>query len=362
VVVVGAGPAGSSAGLTAAGSGARVLLLERRRTIGVPVRCAEYVPRQLCDRVPWSPAWVAQKTSLLRTHLPDGTTVETRAAGYVIHRELFDGGLADAARRAGAEIMLDTEAVELTKGGLMARRGGTSVEIGARVVVGADGPRSTVRGWMGQSTQRVLLAAQCRVRLRTPVEATWVVFDPLYRGGYGWLFPKGEVANVGVGVVGDGGPGPREALAHLLDKLEIAPDAIISRTGGAVPCGGPAPETRWRNVILVGDAAGQTHPITGAGVAHACLCGQMAGRAAAKAATTGDLGALDAYERGWRNYLGGVLGHAVAKRRVMEEGWDEDPGRLSALLRKTWVAFPSYGVQRPERGPMDTADDASRRT
>lgn len=320
-----------------------MLLVERRGTIGLPVQCAEYVPRQLRTRVPWSSDWVAQETRILHTHLPDGTAVETRAAGYLIHRERFDRGLADAAQQAGAEIVLGTQAVNLTAEGLRARRGRKTLEIGARVIVGADGARSTVRRWIGGGHQRVLLAAQCRVRLGRRMEATRVVFDPFYRGGYGWLFPKGEVANVGVGVIRDGGPNPRQALEHLLGRLGIGPSGIVSQTRGVVPCDGAAAVTCRRNVILVGDAAGQTHPITGAGVAYACLCGQMAGRAAAKAGTSGDLEVLDEYERAWRDYLGGVLDHAAAKRRTLEQGWDEDPARLCALLRDTWVAFPGYG-------------------
>ncbi len=150
---------------------------------------------------------------------------------------------------------------------------------------------------------------------------------------------------MGVGVSGDGGPSPKEALAHLLDKLEIWPAAIIGHSGGLIPCDGPPEHTCQGNIILVGDAAGQTHPTTGAGVAHACLCGQMAGRAAAKAALSGAPDGLGEYEWEWRDYLGGVLAHAVAKRRFLEEGWSRDPTALSALLRQTWVAFPAYGIK-----------------
>ena len=344
VVVVGAGPAGSSAALTAARAGARVLVVERRREIGRPVQCAEYVPRQLRWHVPWSADWVAQEIATMCTHLPDGEVLETPAAGYLIHRALFDQGLATAARRAGAEVMLATQALEPTTSGLVVRQGQKTFEVGAQVIVGADGPGSTVGGWMGQDGRKVLAAAQCQVQLERPVEATHVYFYPLYVGGYGWLFPKGGVANVGVGV-NDGGPNPKEALAHLLDRLAIRPSAVIDYSGGLIPCGGP-PEHTWQgNVVLVGDAAGQTHPITGAGVAHACLCGQMAGRAAAKAAPSGAPDALSEYEREWRDYLDGVLTHAVAKRRFLEKGWTRDPAALSALLRQTWVAFPAYGTK-----------------
>jgi flavin-dependent dehydrogenase len=71
----------------------------------------------------------------------------------------------------------------------------------------------------------------------------------------------------------------------------------------------------------------------------------MAGRAAAKAALTDAPDALSAYEQEWRDYLAGVLAHAAAKRRLLEQGWSQDPAALSALLRQTWVAFPAYGAR-----------------
>jgi len=191
-----------------------------------------------------------------------------------------------------------------------------------------------------------LLGIQCRVRLHRPLAVTEVYFDPLYVGGYGWRFPKGDTANVGVGLRRDSPLSPRAALAHLLARLEIPRRDVLGYSGGLIPCGGPLPRTRVGNVLLVGDAAGQTHPITGAGIAAACLCGQMAGRAAAQAALSGDLSRLDEYEREWRAWLGGALERAVARRREMDAGWSTDPVALSDLLRRTWIAFPGYGRRR----------------
>ena len=122
--------------------------------------------------------------------------------------------------------------------------------------------------------------------------------------------------------------------------------AVISYTGGLIPSGGP-PERTWEgNIILVGDAAGQTHPITGAGVAHACLCGQLAGKAAARAALCGDLSLLGEYEQEWRDLLGGILAHALARRRDLDKSWSDDPVALAHVLYENWVAFPAYGRHR----------------
>ncbi len=343
VVMVGAGPAGSMAALAAAGTGAEVILLDQRREVGLPVRCAEYVPWQLAAHVPWSSDCVAQRVSFMRTHLPDGQVVESPFRGYVIHRQLFDQNLASVAQRAGARLLLRTKALQPTSTGLLARQDGREVHIEAKVIVGADGARSTVGGWIGQINEELIVAAQCTVILDRWTETTEVYFDPDYVGGYGWLFPKADVANVGVGL--DHGHRPKEALELLLSRLSMEGRAIIGYTGGLIPSGGPLERTWQSNIVLVGDAAGQTHPITGAGVANACLCGHMAGQAAARAALEGDLTLLEGYEQEWRDFLGAVLAHAAAKRHSLNECWSDDPRSLSEALRQSWVAFPAYGQQ-----------------
>ena len=347
VAVVGAGPAGSTAAWTAARAGATVVLLDRRREIGLPVQCAEYVPRQLADHVPWSPECVVQTITAMRSHLPDGEAVQTLGPGYMIHRWRFDQHLAWAAHEAGAEVWPRTKAVEPTAKGLLARRDKQDVAIEARVIVGADGPRSTVGKWIGQINVKLLIGAQCTVAVKRQTEVTEVYFDPVYDGGYGWFFPKKAQANVGVGLRSKDARRAREALQHLLDRLEIGREAVLSYTGGLIPAGGPLQRTWQDNIILVGDAAGQTHPITGAGVAYACLCGEIAGRVAAQAARENDLSVLAAYEQEWRDFLGGALGHATAKRRFMEARWSADPQELSAVLRQSWVAFPGYRRRAP---------------
>jgi digeranylgeranylglycerophospholipid reductase len=347
VAVVGAGPAGSMAALEAARGGASVILLERRREIGVPVQCAEYVPWQLAEQVPWSPDCVAQPVSAMQTFLPDGDMVESPHRGFMIHRWAFDQHLAGCAVAAGAALCLQTRAVERTTRGLRVQQTSGDAEVEATIIVGADGPRSTVGGWIGMVNVELVAAAQYTVTLERPLAVTRIYFDSEYVGGYGWFFPKGNLANVGVAL--HAGLPLSRALAHFLDRLSIDRSTIVRRTAGWVPSGGALGCT-WRdNIILVGDAAGQAHPITGAGVAHACLCGQLAGRAAARAALRGDLDLLGEYETDWRDFLGGVLRHASDKRRFLDATWSDDRRSLSAALREAWVAFPGYGKRLPRR-------------
>ena len=402
VLVVGAGPGGSTAARVAAAEGLRVLLVEQRPCVGLPVQCAEYVPAQIVAYAPLPERCIAQRIRALRTHLPDGEVVETPSAGYVLDRALFDKALAVAACRAGAEVWTAARALEWDsdqgpgaggqeagstehvirntkhKAGIRVkvRRGTRTEEIACRVLIGADGPRSTVGRWIGQVNTEFIDARQVEVVLpalpspssQPPPSLAWreregvptarwagvgegrlsteVYFDPAYRGGYGWLFPKGETANVGVGVSRSMGGDPRQALAHLLERLEIGRGAIVGRTGGPVPSGGPVARVRVGEVLLVGDAAGHTHPITGAGIFAAVVGGTLAGQAAAQAIKTGDLTALDEYEREGEAFMGGPLRHALNKRRCLDRHWSDDPAVLSGVIRETWIAFKEYGRRK----------------
>jgi geranylgeranyl reductase family protein len=342
VLVVGAGPAGSSAARAAAAGGSQVLVVERRRRVGVPVQCAEYVPAQIVRYAPLPERCIGQRIESLCTYLPDGEVVETPARGYVIDRAVFDRALVAAACRAGAQIWTQARVTGRTAAGVLVQRGGEAIEVRCRVLIGADGPGSIVGEWLGQVNAAHIDATQVEVVLPAPRPSTEVYFDPLFSGGYGWLFPKGDTANVGVGVSRAMGADPAAALDLLLDRLGLGHGAVLGRTGGRVPSGGLVGPLVDGNVLLAGDAAGQTHPITGAGVANAVIAGQLAGQAAVRAVRAGDLALLCTYGDEW-SFMRGPLRHALDKRQYLDRHWSDDPARLSELLRECWIAFPAYG-------------------
>jgi geranylgeranyl reductase family protein len=342
VLVVGAGPAGCCAAGAAAAAGASVLLVEQRRNVGLPVQCAEYVPAQIVSHTTIPKRAVAQRVRTLHTHLPDGEVTQTRAGGYILDRSVFDKSLAATAYRAGARIWMRSRALKRTEDGALIRRNARPLEVKCRVIIGADGPRSTVGRWMRQSNTDSVDARQVEVVLAKRQDHTDVYFDPQYVGGYGWCFPKGDTANVGVGVNRALGGEPASALAHLLDRLEIPTGAVVGRTAGMIPCGGSVSGLVRGNLMLAGDAAGLTHPVTGAGILSAIVSGTLAGHAAASAALADDVSRLTGYAEELDACLGGPLRHAVRKRRELDEGWTDDPHALSGAIRRTWIAFKRY--------------------
>ncbi|MBI5014481.1 MAG: NAD(P)/FAD-dependent oxidoreductase [Deltaproteobacteria bacterium] len=345
VLVVGAGPAGAVAAREAARAGARVLLVERKREVGVPVRCAEFVPWGVADLVSPSRLPVVQRVEGLRTHVPSGRCVRTRSPGVLLDRAFFDRRLTEAAAAAGAEVWTRARLVRRLRGGFRVEREGRSVVVEAQVLIGADGPRSLVAEWLGNPPQRCAVGAQVTVTLTRPQAEAEVFFGPEYPGGYGWLFPRGGSANVGVAVDRALGGEVQRALAGLLGRLGrsglVAPGAILRRTGGLIPIGGPRQWTQTGRVLLVGDAAGHTHPITGAGIHHALVGGGVAGRLAAEAVASGEPAVLDRYEKECRAWLGGALQRAVDRRALYEARWRSGE-RGDDLYRRTWVAFKEY--------------------
>ncbi|MDA8146644.1 MAG: NAD(P)/FAD-dependent oxidoreductase [Thermaerobacter sp.] len=338
LAVVGAGPAGSLAARTAAAAGLEVLLVERRRQVGRPVQCAEYVPRALTRWVELPAAAVARATAELKTVLPDGEEELTRAPGFVLRREVFDRMLAEAAVAAGARLITGTRA--WFGGGELRLEGGEAVE--ARVILGADGPTSTVGRHLGSRNRGFVAAWQERRELSREFTEPQIHFRPAFPGGYAWVFPKeGNRANIGVALEGN----PRRALAEFLQTL---PRGLVKRGrplaagGGLVPVGGMLQVLQRENLLLAGDAAGLTHPVSGAGILSAVVSGILAGRQVARALQAGDLALLAEYPALLERELGGSLRRAQAKRQEMLAGWSREGKAFRELVRRTWLAFPGY--------------------
>lgn len=329
VLVLGLGPAGAAAAAEAARRGCRVIALERKRSPGVPVQCAELVPAMIeadlagvvRQRIDAMAVFVEHDAADLQPHFP----------GHMLDRAAFDASLVEQARRAGADVRLSTAVQGLTADGAVVTEGGT---LRAPVVVGADGPRSRAGKAIGRVNDALVETRQVTVALKQPHRATDIFLSAGIPGGYGWLFPKGELANLGAGVSQEHKARlkPIVARLHESQKARLCPD-ILALTGGAIPVGGmlkPFAMLEQTLVLLAGDAAGLANPVTGAGIAAAVHSGRLAGEAACTRAAA-------RYEEELEDLYRPALERALRRRRELME---------SALgkghLRRGWIAYPEY--------------------
>ncbi len=356
VVVVGAGPGGSMAAKAAAQAGLNVVMLEKRQEIGDPVRCAEGVGKwALCQMVKPEPEWIAAEVKGARIYAPDGTSIvmsEDKAGaevGYVLERKIFDRALAMQAAQAGAKVMVKTRALGLQKKdgvpcGVSAMRAGESLQIDAPIIIGADGVESKVGRWAGIDTtlrlQDIETCAQFLVQDQA-IDDEYTEFflgNSIAPAGYAWSFPKGEkLANVGLEILGSRSkPGEATRLLKEFVKTHYPGGKVLEMVVGGDPCTGPIESATADGVMLVGDAARQSDPLTGGGILSAMQAGIIAGQVAAKALAAGDVSrsGLKEYEDRWREDIGKHLARSYEFKEFFVKLSDKDLNQLLGSLQK----------------------------
>jgi len=356
VVVVGSGPAGSVTARFAAESGAKVLIIERRSEVGVPVLCGEGISRKIDD---WGmlegKRWIAGSMDGARIYSPDGTMVKLSAemagneTGYVLYRDVFDQELARKSAKAGAEIMMNTQVTGLIKKedriiGVKAKHFDEDVEFEADIVVGADGVESKVGLWAGiETTLKPRDLETCAQYTLTNIECNDAYCDfylgkKIAPGGYVWVFPKGkDVANVGIGVLGslsESGMARKLLDKFIEERPELKKGEPIRFLAGAVPVANPV-ETVRDNLILVGDAARHVDPITGGGLTHCLQGGKIAGETIGKAVESQDFSKelLSEYESGWKEAFGKKLKRNYLVKEILLDMEDKTLNMLADSLK-----------------------------
>ncbi len=346
IVIVGLGPAGSRAAAAAAKAGHRVVAIERRLEAGCPVQCAEFVPAMIQRDVPNEGAVAQQQIARMLTFAEARRCDETPDfRGWMIDRAAFDRMLVDEAANAGAECRYGTSVVAIDADGTVHTSDGLSLQ--PRVLIGCDGPHSRVGAAVGRTNRALVDTRQLTTPLTVPHDATDIFLSSDYRGGYGWLFPKGAVANVGIGVMIQDRHRLKPMLAELSARLSASRrigTRAFALTGGAIPVGGrlhSIGRLGATQVLLAGDAAGLTNPVTGAGIASAVQSGTLAGRAAADA-LGGRRDALDDYDEELGDLFDAALSRAALRRQQVLARYADGRRPDARALVEGWISSPSY--------------------
>jgi len=363
VVVVGAGPAGCVAARSAASKGVRVVLLEEHGEIGSPVHCAEGLSLNGIRDAGVEPVEpvVSQRISRARVFAPNGSFVDLTSGdwvGYTLNRDVFDRALGELAVRAGAELLTCAEAKSVIKDGgrvvgVRAERGGEPLEVRAKVVIGADGCGSVVRRSAGLSRwyPDVVTCAQFRLgglRLDDPGTNEFYVGFRYAPGGYAWVFPKSRgVANVGLGVRRLHSEPAVEYLRRFVGSDPRFRGAeVLGVSGGVTPVSGVLDGIVGDGLMLVGDAAGQLVPMTGAGVHSGVEAGRMAGGVAAEAVVEGDVsaGRLSEYRGLFDVYWGRRIRDSRRMVEMLDRFGDDDLNLLAGVVTNEDVLSLANGT------------------
>ncbi|MDN5340976.1 MAG: hypothetical protein PWQ30_2085 [Euryarchaeota archaeon] len=343
---MGAGPAGSAAARACAEEGLSTLCIEEHGTIGYPVQCAgllsvsAFAECSVSNRSVLNEVTGARMVSGLGGELLFDAGV-TKA--YVVDRGLLDREMAEKAADAGAEFRLKTSASGISGSSLMTRGVRGREEIPFRLLIAADGPRSTVARMLGLQCPALYLAG---VQAEVPYE-----MDPRYvelhpnaaPDFFGWVIPVSPTrARVGLCA--------REHAKEYFDRF-------IARYGGnslhlasgVIPLG-VMPRTYGRRALFVGDAAGFPKPTSGGGVYTGVRSAKHAAAVAAACCARAEFddGSLREYEHRWKADFGKELDIGMKALRMRQKMTPEEIDRLCRALND-----PDLIATIVEHGDMD---------
>jgi geranylgeranyl reductase family protein len=357
VIVVGAGPAGSMAAMTLAARGVPVVLIDRKR-FPRDKPCGGGIRFRVLTRFPELAPYLRREVPMheirrVWMESPSGASVvaASRTPFYLTLRRLdLDAALVRRARDAGADVVENARVTDVS-----ASAGGVSVtcldgrRFAGRLVIGADGVNSVVARASGLSAGFADETLAIDTMEETPL-TDLAVTDPgtMYVAygrhrwpGYGYVFPKREHVDAGVGFVlsffkQELGGSPWAHHERFIDEARakgIVRGASRRENFKAyrLPLGGPLSRTSTDGVLLCGDAGGFVNAYTGEGIYFAMVTGQHAGESAARALTRGDCSAasLVDYEGRWRAEIGDELLDSVRIQRRLFA----DPAMADRVIR-----------------------------
>jgi digeranylgeranylglycerophospholipid reductase len=316
--VVGGGPIGAVAARSAAYQGARVLLVDKGETPRYADRCTGIISPRCLQEAGLDHSVVLRETRGGIIHAPNGRYVRIEAAdtrAVVIDRRLLNIRLLEMAQEAGVEFAPQSRVVGLEEKAAIIQRNSDTHRATAKVIIGADGPRSHVAAWaMLPSPGELLVGLQTTVRYEPDDPGLIEIFidRELAPGFFAWLVPAEEgIARAGLATHQMKRAAP--FLKRFLEKLKLKPLKI---NAGLIPIG-PRSQTVAKRVMVVGDAAAQAKPTSGGGLYTGICAAKIAGKVAAEhALAPQDNNGLITYEKRWRDKLDRELSLGIALRRL----------------------------------------------
>lgn len=346
VIVIGLGPGGASTLYKLADEGLKVLGIDRRREIGVPIQCGEFIPQyheyskilpeveeqylEIFRRMPLK--LVSNKTKSVSVFTPSGKEYSVDFDGFVIDREAFDKWIVKEAVDNGADIMINTVVYKLDRDGTVYARGRSrDLKVKGDVIVIAAGTSSTLLEQVGlyREVDEMNLGHVINYQMAgvdsDPSVVEMYTGKDYSPGAYAWIIPKGDgLANVGLGIRYPYVEGEKDIniymerfwRSHPVAGGKLSRAQPLSYVGGLVPVGPPPDKTVSGRFLSVGDAANHNIASLGAGIVTSSIAGIAAGEAISRY-FAGEV-KLEYYEDLWRKLLGRALEDGYKLRLVID--------------------------------------------
>ena len=362
LIVVGAGPAGSSAAYAAAKNGIKVALLEKEENVAQTVRTSgvtwiDYakefgIPEDCYNPIRTYNFCSPNNTVSITDNKPKAAVLDVRKTYRF---------LADMAKKNGAEIFVNTNVTNvITENGsivgVKASSSNSEMIFHARMLIDASGFQSAVSKSLGlvKQWERFGVGAEYEAEVENIKSDTWwLMVGQMYSpAGYAWIFPLGKnMVRIGVGV---GKPESHVDPTQRLDELIEKGAGPIKDLGkitkkefhyGLIPNEGLSRKTVYDNLILVGDTAGMANPLVLEGIRYAIKYGRVAGDVASKAIKSGDTSekALQYYEETWKKEIESKIksAHKVQARwlELSDSEWDKEIDIISNLTADEFLDF-----------------------
>jgi geranylgeranyl reductase family protein len=298
VVIVGGGPAGSTAAALLSGNGFETLLIDKssfprrklcgglltNKTLDLLAHLLSETPQSLTAR-----DFIEYRTNIYELYAGECllTVDSSELPFYLVDRARYDSFLLNNARLSGATIV-EGERITGVDQGTSEVIGSSGKRYPGRIIIGSDGVNSVVRRalpagrrdemrrvrYLATALQLSLERSDCNGPLRDLTSLRIYLDTGVF--GYSWVFPNRERIVVGSGGLMGTTRDLRESFMSYLGMLGLATPVPAKIFGHLIPCGGFMREPAFRNVLLIGDAAGFVDPLTGEGIYYAHKSAQLA--------------------------------------------------------------------------------------
>ena len=372
VIVVGGGPAGSSAARMAAENDCTVVLIEKENEIAETVRTSGVTWISDIEKIGIPDEYYnpIKKFSFRSPKNSVKISGDIAKAAVLDVRKTYKF-LAQRAQNTGVKIFLGTNVTDVLRDstgkciGVIAKSQDNQIQFNGKVIIDASGFASVVAKELGYVKQWKKFGVGAEFEVKTEkleYDNWWLMVGQEYSpAGYAWIFPTSKnTARIGVGIgKPDSNIDPTIRLNELIEEKrgpikDLGKIEKIEFHYGLIPNEGLSRKTVYDNLILVGDSAGQANPLVLEGIRYAIRFGEVAGKVVSNAIKNGNTSkaALSPYEKEWKKAIESKINSAVKVQNrwvgLTDEEWDKELDIINELTVDEFLDFirADFGVSK----------------